>query len=68
MLNPFGTDEWLKTKHHIVKIVFMQNKEIEFLGNNVLIVDKFYIHKYRLVKVYPFLKAFKMILELYFNP
>lgn len=47
----------MKKKHHIVKIVFMQNWEIEFLGNNVLIVDKFYIHKYRFGKVYPFFKG-----------
>lgn len=59
--------EWLETKnvipafdYHNVKFgVFLDNKDIEFLCNNVLIVAKFYLHKCRFVKVSPCFEAFK---------
>lgn len=55
--------EWLNTKNVTIPLhkfgVFMQNKEISFLCNNMLIVARFYIQKCRFVSVSSCFEAFK---------
>ena len=52
--------------YHMIKFgIFVKDKTVEFLYNDMFIIGKFYIHKCRFFKVTPNFAAFKNDLKLF---